>query len=73
MFKEIISSIPSVIAKFGDSVAGRTKLYQTADVVLLLLNHGMTDASGKCTYLPDPEDKQKEYRFALFSASYSKQ
>ena len=61
------------MTKFGDSKEGRTKLYQTADVVLILLNHGMTDASGKCTYLPDPENKQKEYRFVLFVASYSKQ
>jgi hypothetical protein len=57
---------------FGDSEEGRTRLYQSADVILLLLNNGMNDASGVCfSYLNEPEGTQKEYRFAVFVASYS--
>ena len=63
----------SVKTAFGDSEAGRTRLYQSADVVLLLLNNGMSDASGVCnSYLHAPEGTQKEYRFAVFVASYCK-
>ena len=58
---------------FGDSAEGRERLYQTADVVLLLLNNGMNDASGVCnSHLHAPEGDQKEYRFAVFVAAYSK-
>ena len=58
---------------FGDSEEGRTRLYQSADVVLLLLNNGMKDAAGICTDgLHAPEGTQKSYRFATFVASYSK-
>ena len=63
----------SVKTLFGDSEEGRLRLYQTADVVLLLLNNGMNDASGVCnSYLHEPEGTQKEYRFAVFVAAYSK-
>ena len=59
---------------FGDSEDGRLRLYQTADVVILLLNNGMTDASGVCnSYLHAPEGSQKEYRFTVFVAAHSKE
>ena len=62
----------SVRTVFGDSEEGRTKLYQSADVVLLLLNNGMKGAAGVCTtWLHAPEGTQKSYRFATFVASYS--
>ena len=64
--------IHSVKTLFGDSEEGRLRLYQTADVVLFLLNNGMNDASGVCnSYLHEPEGTQKEYRFAVFVAAYS--
>ena len=57
---------------FGDSEEGRLRLYQTADVVLLLLNNQMSDAAGVCfSSLHAPEGSQKEYRFAVFVASHS--
>ena len=63
----------SVRTVFGDSEEGRTRLYQSADVVLLLLNNGMKGAAGVCTnWLRAPEGTQKSYRFATFVASYSK-
>ena len=63
----------SVRTVFGDSEEGRTRLYQSADVVLLLLNNGMKGAAGVCTnWLHAPEGTQKSYRFATFVASYSK-
>ena len=62
----------SVRTVFGDSEEGRTRLYQSADVVLLLLNNGMKGAAGVCTtWLHAPEGTQKSYRFATFVASYS--
>ena len=72
-FEYFLSFVISVKTVFGDSEEGRLRLYQTADVVLLLLNNGMKDASGMCTSsLHEPEGTQKEYRFAVFVASYSK-
>ena len=68
-----LMDLKSVKVAFGDSEAGRTRLYQTADVVLLLLNNGMKDAYGVCnSNLHAPEGTQKEYRFAVFAASYCK-
>ena len=65
--------LDSMKVVFGDSEEGRTRLYQSADVVLLLLNNGMSDAAGVCnSYLHASEGTQKEYRFAVFVASYSK-
>ena len=58
---------------FGDSADGRLRLYQTADVVLLLINNEMTDAAGVClSSLHEPEGLQKEYPFGVFVATYSK-
>ena len=69
----VISFSFSVRTVFGDTAAGRLRLYQTADVVLLLLNHGMKGAAGTCfSSLNDPEGSQKKYPFATFVASYSK-
>ena len=62
----------SVKTLFGDSEEGRLRLYQTADVVILLLNNKMKDTYGICTsHLHEPEGTQKEYRFAVLKASYS--
>ena len=64
----------SIKVVFGDSQEGRTRLYQSADVVLLLLNNKMKDAAGMCfSALHEPEGTQKEYRFAVLVASYSKE
>ena len=70
---DINAFFKSVRTVFGDSEEGRTRLYQSADVVLLLLNNGMKGAAGVCTnWLRAPEGTQKSYRFATFVASYSK-
>merc|ERR1711936_1293489 len=62
----------SVKNVFGDSEEGRLRLYQTADVVLLLINNGMEDASGMSfSALHEPEGSQKEYRFAVFVGGYN--
>ena len=64
-------SLYSVKTLFGDSEEGRLRLYQTADVVLFLLNNKMKDTYGICTsHLHEPEGTQKEYRFAVLQASY---
>ena len=69
----ISNSLISVVNLFGDSEEGRRRLYQTSDVVLLLLNNEMEDSSGVCySHLHAPEGSQKEYRFAVFVAPYSK-
>ena len=69
----LISFSLSVRTVFGDTEEGRLRLYQTADVVLLLLNHGMKGAAGICfSSLNAPEGSQKKYPFATFVASYSK-
>ena len=46
-------------------------MYQTADVVILLLNHGMKGAAGECKTSIYGWDKG-DYRMAIFTASYSK-
>ena len=69
-YSEVFDDLKKV---FGDSEAGRTRLYQSADVILLLLNNGMKGAAGVCNgYLHEPEGTQKEYRAAVFVASYCK-
>ena len=74
MINGILTFSFSVKTIFGDSEEGRLRLYQTADVVILLLNNGMTDASGVCNrWLLSPEGTQKEFRFAVFVAAPSKQ
>ena len=57
--------------RFGDSEEGRLRLYQTSDIVLLLLNNEMTDSSGSC-YSSSDEAGRKEDRFAVFVSPYGK-
>ena len=69
----ICNSLISAVNLFGDSEEGRRRLYQTADVVLLLLNNEMADTSGVC-YLSihEPEGSQNEYRLVVLPSPYSK-
>ena len=51
---------------FGDSEAGRRRLYQTADIVLLLLNQGMSNTVGEQTSHLHRQEGSQKYQMAVF-------
>ena len=63
---------------FGDSEDGKRRLYQTADVVLLLINYGMKGEPSGITWgvcqrwFRAPGDSQRTSRIAILTGSYGK-
>ena len=57
---------------FSDSEAGRRRLYQTADIVLLLLNQGMSNTVGEQTSHLHRQEGSQKYQMAVFPSSWCK-
>ena len=64
-------SINSIRSRFADE-SGRKKLYQSADIVILLVNKAMQGTYGICEYNLFGNDIGRDYRLAVLKASYGK-
>ena len=64
-------SINSVRSLFADE-SGRKKLYQSADMVILLVNEAMKGTYGMCKYNLFGQDIDRDYRLEVLKASYGK-
>ena len=64
-------SINSTRKHFADE-SGRKKLYQSADIVILLVNKAMKGTYGICEYNFFGQDMDRDYRLAALKASYGK-
>ena len=64
-------SVNSIRSQFADD-SGRKKLYQSADIVILLVNKAMKGTYGMCKYNLFGHDIDGDYRLAVLKASYGK-
>ena len=64
-------SINNVRSLFADE-SGRKKLYQSADMVILLVNKAMKGTYGMCKYNLFGQDIDGDYRLVVLKASYGK-
>ena len=71
MLLVFLISIHSTRSLFADE-SGRKKLYQSADIAVLLVNKAMKGTYGMCKYNLFGQDIDGDYRLKVLKASYGK-